>query len=179
MFEALPRSATKARRELKKNRTNESREAYNQARNRFGRASDEETENRRKEYLSTPTHENLFHAKKFALGRQPLPFINTLIEKSGEVCTFNKQKARVMFETTCVANAPRNLDNVESIIYPITADNTEKIETASGHNTIHVISPITLHFKSFSHFAKKTHIHVKKTVTPLASFQPGTLDDVS
>lgn len=45
--------------------------------------------------------------------------INTLISKTGNVCTKNAQKARVLFDSTCIATAPCRLNSIDPVTYPI------------------------------------------------------------
>ena len=118
VLEPLRKKAHKARRELQRLATPDARAAYNSSRNEFGRAIKHEKENRWREYLSTLTHDTLFQAKKFVSGRQPSPIINTLISRSGKVCSSTSKKAQVLFKTTCIATAPCLLTDVPPISYP-------------------------------------------------------------
>lgn len=110
VMEPLRREAAQTRKTLKKENTPQNREAYTKAQNAFGRAVKEQKTDRWRLFLSQLTHENLFTAKKFAMGKSPSQLIQTLITKDGKVCESNNEKAHLLFNTTCVATAPCNME---------------------------------------------------------------------
>lgn len=106
-------------RTLKANKTDENKKNYNTARNLFNKTVDKLKEDSWKHYLSTLTHDTLFQAKRFALGRKPSSLVNTLVSQYGKVCSTNAEKANLLFETTCVATAPCTMAPADVIHFPL------------------------------------------------------------
>lgn len=119
ILDPLRKEARKAHRAFKANKTDENKVKYNTARNTFNKTADRLKENSWRSYLSTLTHDTLFQAKKFASGRKPSSLVNTLVSKDGKVCSTNKEKADLLFETTCVATAPCRISEAKTISFPL------------------------------------------------------------
>lgn len=123
ILDPLRKSANKLHRVYKASKTEENRTKYRQARNTFNKKVDKLKEDSWKTYLSTLTHDTLFQAKRFASGRKQSSLVNTLVSKDGVVCSTNEEKANLLFETTCVATAPCNIERHEVVKFPLsTAD---------------------------------------------------------
>ena len=119
IMEPLRHAASSSRKKLKKENSQINREAYNKARNAFGRAVKEQKTIRWRKFLSELTHKNLFSAKKFAMGKSPSQLIQTLIDKQGNTCESNERKADLLLQTTCVATVPCDLSDTLNLTFPI------------------------------------------------------------
>lgn len=114
----LRQEADKARKFAKLHPSEDSRATYRSARNAYFRTIEQEKVNSWRKYLSTLTVDTLFQAKRYATGSRQSSLISTLIDKDGKTCESNSDKARVLFNTTCVATAHCDVDDIEPQPFP-------------------------------------------------------------
>lgn len=99
---------------------------YSSARNTYFRAIEVEKTNFWRKYLSTLTVDTLFQAKRYVSGPKPSPLITMLIDKDGQYLVTNDDKAKALFNTTCVATAECDLGDILNSPLLRVADPTAK-----------------------------------------------------
>lgn len=122
ILDPLRRAATKARRQSQSHPSDENRAIYHSARNRYFRAIDTEKTNSWGRYLSTLTVDTLFQAKRYVSGPKPSPLIATLIDPEGNCLVTNEDKARALFNSTCISTAECDMGDIPLKHFPRTND---------------------------------------------------------
>lgn len=68
----------------------------------------------------------MFQAKRYASGPRPSPLISTLVDKEGQTCVTNDQKAKALFNATCVATSDCDLSDTSPTPFPQLPEDSAK-----------------------------------------------------